>query len=177
MRRAPNLDFALDRAARRQWRNVLLGIMGLTFGLQIGIAAWRWQSLQTTREALVSHQRQQTGKRTRSDAAELSPDQLKAAVAVQAMLNSLAVPWETLLRAIEAAHTQRILIDAVQPHAEDGSVTINVKCADFDALAEFMKRLTQQGELSDVTLVSEARPENATNSLQAMISAKWRSTK
>ena len=107
----------------------------------------------------------------------LSPDQLKAAQAAQAMLNNLGVPWENLLTAIEAARTQKILIDAVQPHAEDGSVAISVKCADFAALAEFIERLTQQGDLHDVTLVSEARPENAINSLQAVVSAKWRSTK
>lgn len=177
MRRAPNLDFSQDRAARRRWRDVLLGVIGLAFGLQLGLAAWRWQALQTAREGLVAQQRQLAGKSARADAAVLSPDQLKAAQAAQAMLNNLGVPWENLLTAIEAARTQKILIDAVQPHAEDGSVTISVKCADFAALAEFIERLTQQGDLHEVMLVSEARPENTANSLQAVVSAKWRSTK
>jgi hypothetical protein len=177
MKRVPDLDFAIDRAARRRWRKVLLGIIGLAIGLQVGLGVWRWQTLQAAREALVSQQRQQFGKSARAEAVELSAEQLKVAVAAQSMLNSLAVPWENLLAAVEVARTQKILVDAVQPHVEDGTVTISVKCADFAALSEFIDRLEQQDSLLDVMLVSEVRQENAANALQATISAKWRSAK
>lgn len=177
MKGAPDLNFAHDRATARGWKNAVLALLGLAFGLQMGAVAWRWQGLQMAQEALVSQQRQQAGKSARADSAELSADQLKAALAAQTMLNSLAVPWEDLLAAIEAARTQKILVDAVQPHAEDGSVTISVKCADFAALADFVERLARQDSLHDVMLVSEARPENAANSLQAVVSAKWRDAK
>ena len=177
MTRVPDLNFARNRATGRRWRNIFLTLLCLAFGLQFGAAAWRWQAVDSKRADLESQHQQLPKKSGRTDSVDLPADQLKAALAAQAMLNSLAVPWEELLSAIEAARTQKILIDAVQPHAEDGSVVISVKCADFAAVAEFIERLAQQGTLQDVMLVSEARPENATSSLQAVISAKWRNPK
>lgn len=177
MKHAPDLDFAYDRAAQRRWKNVFLGVVGLAFGLQIGMAAWRVQSLESTQAALES-QRQQVLKRgSRADSAELSAEQLKSALAAQTMLQNLAVPWESLLTAIETARTKKILVDAIQPHAQEASVNISVSSADFAGVAEFVERLSQQSVLQDVMLVSEALPENVVGSLRAVISASWRNAK
>lgn len=177
MKRTPDLDFAYDRAAHQRWRKALLATLCLVFGLQFGMAAWRWQSLQSTHAALQAQQRQASGKSARADHAELSADQVKAALAAQAMLDSLAVPWEQLLMAIEEAHTKTIVIDAIQPHAEDGSVSISVNCPDFAGVAEFIEQLVQQGMLHDVMLLSETRPENAGGAMHAVINANWRKAK
>jgi predicted dinucleotide-binding enzyme len=177
MKHAPDLDFAYDRAARRRWKNVLLSILGLVFGLQIGMAAWRLQSLESTQAALKSQRQQILKKGARTDSAELSAEQLKTALAAQTMLQNLAVPWESLLTAIETARTKKILVDAIQPHSQDASVSISVSSADFAGVAEFVERLSQQAVLQDVMLVSEALPENAVGSLRAVISASWRNAK
>lgn len=177
MKRVPNLDFALDRAARQRWRKMAWAVLGLVFGLQVGLAAWRLQSLQSARAALHAQHQQMVGKTIRTDSVELSADQIKVAVGAQSMLDSLAVPWEGLLGAIEEARTQRILIEAIQPHAQDGSVSISVSGQDFVGVAEFIQRLAQQDMLHDVMLVSETLPENAGTTLRAVISANWRNAK
>lgn len=173
MKHTPDLDFARDRAARQHRRNIFFAVLGLVFGLQIGMAAWRWQSVESEHAALNSQRRQLTGKHVGADGVEPSAEQLKAARGAQAMLDSLALPWEGLLSAIEAARTKTILIDVIQPRTEDGSVSISVSCPDFAGVAEFIEQLVQQGRLHDVMLVSEVLPENASAAMHAVISANW----
>lgn len=174
MKRTLSLDFARDRAARRRWKNGFFAALGLIFGMQMGVAAWRLQALESARAALDSQHRQLAGKSARANHVELSAEQLKAAALAQSMLDSLAVPWESLLSAIEAARTQGVLVDAIAPRTEEGSVSISVSGPDFAGVAEFIQRLAQQGMLHDVMLVSETLPENGAASLRAVISANWR---
>lgn len=176
MKHAPNLDFARNRAAAQRWKMAFLATLGLVAGVQIGVAAWRLQTMEAERSTLDSQHRQLAGKNLRSGSTPLTADQMKAAGGAQAMLASLAVPWEGLLSAIEAARTQRILIDTIQPHSDDGSLTINISCVDFAGVAEFIARLGQQELLQDVMLVSETLPDNG-GALRAVISANWRKAK
>jgi len=179
MKHTPDLDFARDRAAYRRWRIGVIAMIGLAFGLQMGAAAYRFQSLESTHAALASQHRTilaNTSQPLTSPGATLSAEQLKSAKAAQTMLDSLAVPWEGLLGAIEAASTPRVLVEAIQPRADDGSVNISVSSADFEGVAEFVRRLTQQERLLGVMLVSETLPENGAGPLRAVITANWRNT-
>ena len=154
------LDFALDRAALKHRRKLAFAVLGLALGLQLGLGAWRWQSLQAAQEDLQAQQRQRVGQRERVVTIDLTPVQRKAADAAQVMLERLAVPWERMLLAIEAARGPRIFIDTIQPHADLGNVGVSVNCAEFADLAEFMRALERQDDLSEVMLVSEAQPDN-----------------
>ncbi len=174
MKPVPKLDFAFDRASRRRWRRAVFALLGLAFGLQMGIAAWRFQSIEGARMAMDSQQRQLLGKNTRNKDGALSDAQRNAALGAQAMINSLSVPWESLLGAIEAARTNRVVIDTIQPRAQDGSVSISMSCPDFASVAEFIGRLSRQDVLYGVTLVSEALPESGAGPLRVVISANWR---
>ena len=176
MKHAPDLDFARDRAARRRWRLLVIATLGLAFGLQMGAAAYRFQSLESARSALKSQHQHMLGNHTPATSAALSAGQTKAAVAAQAMLDSLAIPWEGLLGAIEAASTPRVLVEAIQPRTDDGSVNISVSSVDFGGVAEFIQRLQQQQRLYGVMLASEALPENGAGPLRAVITANWRKT-
>ena len=177
MKHTPDLDFARDRIAHRRWRLGVISILGLAFGLQMGAAAYRFQSLESTHAAIASQHRQMLANKSQpltNPGAALSAEQLKSATAAQAMLDSLAVPWEGLLGAIEAASTPRVLVESIQPRAGDGSVSLSVSSADFGGVAEFIHRLTQQERIYGVMLVSEALPENGTGPLRAVIAANWR---
>jgi hypothetical protein len=176
MKYTPVLDFARDRAARQRGKKVIFAALGLIFGLQVGVMAWRFQSLESARSSLDTQLRQLTGKGARTDSTLLTVDQIKATGSAQAMLDSLVVPWDGLLSAIEAARTNRILVDTIQPRTEDGSVSISVSCPDFAGVAEFVQRLAHQELLHDVKLVSETLPDNGGGSLRAVISANWRKT-
>lgn len=177
MNRAPELDFALDRAQRRRWRHVAFAAIGLLLGLQIGISAWRFQSLQANRVLLEMQYRQLTNKTGRAAKTSLSPENAKVSVAVQLMLDSLAVPWDELLSAIEVSRTKAILVDAIQPKAEDGSVNISIISPGFSEIAEFIRQLAQHDQLQDVMLVSESLPDNSAGSIRAVINARWQKAK
>ena len=170
----PELDFVLDRRARQRWRKLVFAALGLAFGLQLGIAGWRLQSMQAQRNALDAQFRQLQGKPVLARVDTPSPEQLRLALGAQAMVDSLSVPWEDLLGAIEAARTSRVVVEAIQPRAQDGSVRISVACPDFGCVAEFTQRLARQEQLLAVMLASEALPEGDAGSLRAVISANWR---
>lgn len=174
MKHLPDLDFALDRAARQRWRTGVFAVLGLCFGLQLGIAAWRLQTMESSRAALDSQYRQLVGKTTGNDGSKLSPENAKVAADVRSMFERLSVPWEDLMSAIETARTQRIVVDAIQPRPEDGTVSISVSSHDYAAVADFIRGLTHQEQLQEVILVSETLAETGGSGLRAVISARWR---
>lgn len=175
MKHLPELDFALDRARRARQRKGLIAAIALVFGLQVGAAVWRWQSLQDARTELTLKQRQLARQGARSDVAPLSADQIKVATSVQAMLNALAIPWDVVLQAIESARPPRLVVESIQPSVADGSVNISVSSPDFAGVAAFVQALMQQQVLHGVMLASEALPDSGGAALRAVIHANWQS--
>lgn len=173
MKHSFELDFALDRTARKRRRQVLIALLGLCFGLQVGLTAWRLQSLADAWETVQQGQR--LGRTAHGEA--LTAEQIKVARSAQAMLDGLSVPWDDLLYAIESARPPRLLVDAIEPRAQDGTVSVSVNSSDFATVAEFVRQLMKQEFLTDVTLVSETLSDAQGNTrvLRAVITAKWHS--
>jgi predicted dinucleotide-binding enzyme len=174
MKHLADLDFALNRAQRLRRRKAVFVALGLIFGLQLGAAAWRWQSLENDRSVLQARQRQLEGKSTRSNLVALTAEQTKLASSAQAMINGLAVPWDSLLQAIETARPPRVVVDVITPHSADGVVSISVSSPDFASVAELVQGLMMQESLHDVMLASEALPDNV-GILRAVVTAHWTS--
>lgn len=175
MKHLADLDFALNRALRRQRRRALVAALALIFGLQLGGATWRWQSLQSERSALQARQRQSESKGTRNSLVAMTAEQTKLANSAQTMIDGLAVPWDNLLQAIEAARPPRVIVDTITPHATDGLVSISVSSPDFASVAELVQGLMQQDALYEVMLTSETLPDNG-GSLRAVVTARWATT-
>jgi Tfp pilus assembly protein PilN len=173
MKWLPELDFALNRERRSNQRRAVVIAIALLFGLQVGAAAWRWLTLRDADTALATKQRQLESKGTRTSAEPLTVDQTKLAVSAQAMLNGLAVPWEVLLQAIESSRPQSVVVDAIQPSATDGGVSIGITSPDFAEVAAFVNALQKQKALHGVMLASEALPDNGGSALRAVIHANW----
>ena len=174
MKKTPQLDFAKDRAALQRWHQAALSLLGLAVGLQFGIAAWRYQTQHERLAAVEQKYRQAEVANTRSANAPLSAAQAQDAVRAHAMLAQLSVPWEDLLSAIEAARTLPITIEALQPQAQEGTVSISATAADFSEVAGFIQRLEQQEKLHHVVLLTENRPGNSAGMLRFTLSAHWR---
>lgn len=172
MKYTADIDFALSRAQRQRRRQLVFGVLALIFGVQLGAAAWRIQSLEAERTELQARQRQLEGKSARSTNIALTVEQTKLASNVQTMLNGLAVPWDSLLQAIEAARPPSVLVETITPHAVDGVVSISVSSPDFASVAAFVQSLMQQEALYDVMLASEATPDNG-GALKAVVTAHW----
>ena len=173
MTRSPHINFVQDRAAHQRRIKAVLAVLGLVFGLQLGLSAWRYQSAQSKFQELAAQYRQITGKSAQAGQQAPSSDQIKAATQVQGMLSAISVPWESLLSGIEAARTQGVVIDALQPNLQEGTITISVSAQNFYGVAELVQRLQNQAVFSSVKLESEALPENGAGSLRAVISGQW----
>lgn len=172
MKYTADLDFAVSRVQRLRRRQLVFGALALVFGLQLGATAWRMQSLETERTALQARQRQLEGKSARSNNVALTAEQIKVASSAQTMLNGLAVPWDSLLQAIEAARPPRVVVDTITPHAVDGVVNISVSSPDFASVAAFIHSLMQQEALYGVMLASESTTDNG-GALRAVVTAHW----
>jgi hypothetical protein len=173
MKYTRDLDFALDRAQRLRRRKLVFAALSLVFGLQLGTAVWRMQSLEDQRTTLQARQHQLKGKDgARNNNVALTAEQTKLASSAQAMLNGLAVPWESLMQAIEAARPPGVLIDTIAPHVSEGVVSISVSSPDFASVAGFVQSLMAQEALHGVMLASEALPDNG-GPLRAVVTARW----
>lgn len=174
MKYLSNLDFALDRAARQRHKRSVLGILGLVFGIQIGVAAWRVQEGVGEISAVKAQLHDTDSRNAQKGAAVLAPDQVILAASAQAMIENLSVPWDELFSSIESARTPTVFVDSITPHAQDASVVIIVKSRDFAVLAKFLRNLSEQAFLAEVELVSETLSEGAGGALRAVIRANWR---
>jgi hypothetical protein len=175
MKYLADLDFALNRQQRARRRKGVIATLALAFGLQFGVAAWRLQVLNDISASLQLSQQQMQDKSVRANPVALTSEQVNLAKSAQAMLDGLAVPWDGMLQAIEAARPPRVIVDTITPQAVDGLVGISVSSPDFDSVAQLISGLRQQESLYDVMLTSEALPDNG-GVLRAVVTARWRST-
>ena len=178
MKHTFEIDFALDRHRCLRTRQWLLAGVGLLLGLQFGVNVWRWQSAQDKLTALQTQQRKLSGQGERHVA--LSAAQIKTASSAQAMLDSLALPWDALLGTIESARTAPVVVDSIKPLSPavpvagghgDGSmgmgmgVGISVSSPDFAGVAGFVDALRQQPGLYNVMLVSETLQDRRSSNM------------
>ena len=170
------LDFARDPTRIQRRRHWVLAVLGLVMGLQTGLGAWRYQSAQDELILLHAKQRQQSEKNADASQPALTADDIKLATTAQQMLDSMAVPWDDVLDAIEAARPPTVLVDGIEPRVKDRSVTIHLSSPDFAQVSEFIDQLGQQALLNHVMLVSEAMPDNGGGGLRVVITAQWAST-
>lgn len=168
------IDFALNRPQRARRKQMVWAVVGLIFGLQIGLAAWRAQSLEANRSALQKKQLQIANRNARSDKSALTAEQSAQAGSAQAMLDSLAVPWDSVLQAIEAARPSRLVVESIQPQQADGVINLSVNSPDYATLAEFVQQLAHAPSLQQVMLVSETLVDTGGGTLQATLSAHWK---
>jgi Tfp pilus assembly protein PilN len=91
--------------------------------------------------------------------------------AVNRAARRLAIPWPSLFQALEAATSERIVILALQPNAQQREVRVLGEADDFAAITEFLAALGSQQPLQRARLTShEIR---ASGQVQFDIIAEW----
>ncbi|HEX5612301.1 MAG TPA: PilN domain-containing protein [Burkholderiales bacterium] len=165
------LDF---RAATRAplWASALLAAIALAFAFELGL------SYQKTREATAEaeHRLARSGKRNAPsrDAAALRAS-AEEMVAAREAYDRLAIPWESLFRALESTATEKVSLTAIEPDAKAGSVLISGEANDFLAALDYVGRLERSGTLKGAHLVKhELRPGDAQRPIAFSISASWK---
>ena len=179
------INFSLTRAERKSRQNKSLIVIAVLLTLQICICAIRFQYFDNIKANLLTAQAELVSKRAQQSLQQLNPEQAKMALSINKMFSRISIPWESLMGAIEGARSPSILIEGVLPHPEDGSATISLTSQKFEDISEFTQSLENQSNIKKVTLVSESLPQQnsqspaqgQSNSLKAVISVQWASTK
>jgi hypothetical protein len=90
-------------------------------------------------------------------------------------ISRLAIPWERLFAALEAAHSERIVLIAIEPDAENRTVTVTAEAKDYLAALSYLANVAQQASLTRVHLLHhELRRQASPRPLLFSVSAAWK---
>ncbi len=90
------------------------------------------------------------------------------------VIDKLALPWDSLFRAVEGAANDRVALRGIAPDAKAGTVQISAETADPEAMFDYVRRLEQQSGLSQVYLLRHQRERrNTVRPIRFLVSASW----
>lgn len=90
------------------------------------------------------------------------------------IIDQIALPWDRLFHAVEGAAVDRVTLLGITPDAKTGTVQVTAETADSEAMFDYVKRLKQQPELTNVYLLQHQREQHsATRPLRFVVTASW----
>lgn len=92
------------------------------------------------------------------------------------ILHQLALPWDSLFKAIESSREQEVALLAVQPDAPRRMVRLSGEAKNLDVLLAYIDRLEKSGVLSGVYLTQhELRSQDPDKPVRFALVANWAS--
>lgn len=86
----------------------------------------------------------------------------------------LAMPWEQLFDALEAAANERVALLAIEPDAESRTVNLSGEAKDYLAALSYVASLGEQKALARVYLLRhELKQDGSSRPVGFMVSASW----
>ena len=93
---------------------------------------------------------------------------------VNEVIDQLALPWDRLFRSVEGAATDKVTLLGIDPDAKSGMVEISAEASDAEAMFDYVRRLEQQHELSQVyPLQHQHERQNTAWPIRFLVSASW----
>ncbi|HUF20321.1 MAG TPA: hypothetical protein VMP00_06155 [Burkholderiales bacterium] len=90
------------------------------------------------------------------------------------VIDRLALPWDGLFRSVEDAATDRVTLLGIAPDAKSGTVQISAQAVDTQAMFDYVGKLEQQSELSQVYLLQHQQDRRNTEApIRFLVSASW----
>lgn len=86
----------------------------------------------------------------------------------------LSIPWERLFAALEAAHSERIVLVSIEPDAQAGTVSVAGEARDYLAALTYVANLGEQQTLRRVHLVRHETMRGGPRGVAFTVSASWR---
>ena len=141
----------------------------LALALAAAVAADLGHSYATLRHSMdqAEHRLAQLPAQARSPVRSASPEELAAA---RETLERLAMPWQELLAALEAAASEDVALLAIEPDPKSGTVRISGDGKDYPAALGYVESLGRLESLSGVELV---RHEAKKHAVGFTVSARW----
>jgi Tfp pilus assembly protein PilN len=92
------------------------------------------------------------------------------------VVRELALPWASLVQAIEQASTRQVALLQLQPDAEKRIVKLTAEARSREAMFDYMRRLGAANGLADVHIVShQVQREDPQHPIQFSVQASFRS--
>lgn len=93
---------------------------------------------------------------------------------VNEVIDRLTLPWDRLFRSVEDAATDRVTLLGIEPDAKSGMVQISAEASDAEAMFDYVRRLGQQRELSQVYLLQHQQErQKVLRPIRFLVSASW----
>lgn len=141
-----HLDY---QAVRRGPRLLGFALLVLTIAA-VGLLLERHRSVRTEIARLEASQSLRADRPTRAPKRS-DADELKDADAV---LRQLALPWASIVRAVESSATADVALLQMQPDARERQVRLGAEARSEQAMLEYLRRLKGTQLLDDVHLAS-----------------------
>jgi hypothetical protein len=171
--RSLDLDF-LQRGRRPGCASWTLLAVAVAFALDLG---GTWMTLNDEIERKTAQLNARAGEMQRPNVIRVATQPVPEGElsAARDTLRRLAVPWNSLFRALEAAQTDRAWLLTVEPEAQNGTVTLTGEARDYLAALSYVANLEQQPSLSRVHLARhETRQNDPQRPLAFTVSASWK---
>lgn len=167
--RALNLDFAhRRRPAPLAWL-ALVASLALATDAAIHRAALA-DELERAEQSALAMAGDSATRRARAPDPALARDSKRA----EQVMQRLALPWDELFRAVEAAGTERVALLALQPDSRRRELNITGEAADFASMLAYVERLGKSSPLHGVHLLRhETRQDDPQHPILFTVAARW----
>ncbi len=166
------LDFAA-RPHRSSWQGAVLLLAGA-----IAVFEMLSSHSELLRErAMISDEISQVERRGRgisAGAASIDEATSQEIVLANSIIDQLVLPWDRLFRAVEGAAFDKVVLVGITPDARAGTTQILGETTDREAMMDYVRRLSQQPELSGVYLLShQYKARGGVRPFQFTATASW----
>jgi Fimbrial assembly protein (PilN) len=160
-----NIDFCAGRRGT-PWAGRVLLAAAAFIAADVGV------SYQSAREVLAENEARVAQRGTSTVAvAKVTPQEVAA---VRDTVERLALPWNELFGALEAAANDRVAVAGIEPDPKKGTVTISGDGKDYLAALSYVFNLSRSESLGHVQLLRHEQKANDPNgAVSFAVSATW----
>jgi Tfp pilus assembly protein PilN len=167
-----DLDFA-GSARRGRW----LGI-GLLLVASVATAKMlHIYSSSTSESNLLEARIAQLERRAGGARAERTPvaeSTLREIRHANEVIGQIALPWDRLFKAVEAAASNKVGLLGITPDQKGGTVEVSGECADLQTMFDYVKRLDRQASLGRVYLLNhQINAQDPQRPVRFTVTASW----
>ncbi|HVL37641.1 MAG TPA: PilN domain-containing protein [Burkholderiales bacterium] len=150
--------------APQPWAGRVLAVAALALLADAGLSYYQARTAIDAHQAAIARAEPRAAPARKVPAEELA--------VVRDTVERLALPWERLFQALEAAASGEVTLAGIEPDPKAGTVIISGQGRDYPAALEYVQRLERSEALSRVQLVRhEARHDRG--AVTFAVSATW----
>jgi hypothetical protein len=162
---ALQIDFCRTRKAPR-WIAPLLMLVALGFAGDVGVSFFKVHQQVKRNEVALAKLDPRSYKPARNASAE-------EIAAAKETVQRLAMPWDSLFRALESAANDQVALLGIQPDPKTGTVLISGDSKDYLAVLTYVLNLSRSDALQKVQLARHEMKQDQAKVVGFSISATW----